>query len=308
LFFPHFALQSLEACEYNDAFRKRIIAQAMQVITTVNEMQATATALRNSGKKIAYVPTMGFLHAGHMSLVDKARGLGDVVIVSIFVNPTQFGPSEDLDKYPRDLNRDISLCSEHGVDYVFAPPTSEMYPDGYSTFVNEEKLSLPLCGQSRPMFFRGVSTVLTKLFNIVKPNVAVFGQKDAQQAAVVKHFVQDLNFEIEIVLVETVREPDGLAMSSRNAYLKSFQRQDALRIYQSLLKGKAIYEGGTDSTDRILAEITHFISEIRRLRVIYVQAVDKDTMKPLRRVEKGHTLIATAVWCDEVRLIDNIIL
>jgi pantoate--beta-alanine ligase len=280
----------------------------MQLIKTVNEMQSTANALRSSGKKIAFVPTMGFLHAGHMSLVDKAHSLGDIVIVSIFVNPTQFGPSEDLDKYPRDLAHDMAMCEEHGVDIVFAPEPSDMYPEGYSTFVNEEKLSLPLCGQSRPMFFRGVCTVLTKLFNVVKPHVAVFGQKDAQQAAVVKHFVHDLNFEIEIVVGETVRESDGLAMSSRNAYLKGFQRQDAQRIYQALLKGKAIYEGGTDSTDRILAEVTHHISEIRRLRVIYVQAVDKDTMKPLRHVEKGKTLIATAVWCDEVRLIDNILL
>ena len=280
----------------------------MQIIRTVREMQDKATALRNEGKKIAFVPTMGYLHAGHASLVDKARALGDVLVVSIFVNPTQFGPSEDLDKYPRDLDRDAKLCEEHGVDIIFAPAGSEMYPEGYSTFVNEEKLSLPLCGQSRPMFFRGVCTVVTKLFNIVKPHVAVFGQKDAQQAAVVKHFVQDLNFEIEIVVGETVREADGLAMSSRNSYLKNFQRQDAQHIHQALLKGRAIYESGIDSTDRILAEITHHISEIRRLRVIYVQAVDKDTMKPLRHVEKGRTLIATAVWCDEVRLIDNIIL
>lgn len=280
----------------------------MQVIKTVKEMQEAATALRNEGRKIAFVPTMGYLHAGHVSLMDKAHEHGDVVIASIFVNPTQFGPNEDLETYPRDIERDLSLCEEHKVDIVFAPPSSEMYPSDYSTFVNEEKLSQPLCGQSRPMFFRGVCTVLTKLFNIVKPNVAIFGQKDAQQVAVVKHMVRDLNFEIDIVVGETVREPDGLAMSSRNSYLKSFQRADALRIHQALLKGAAIFEGGTDSTDRILAEITHYISEIRRLRVIYVQAVDKDTMKPLRHVQKGRTLIATAVWCDEVRLIDNILL
>jgi pantoate--beta-alanine ligase len=280
----------------------------MQVIKTVKEMQEAATALRNEGRKIAFVPTMGYLHAGHVSLMDQAHEHGDVVIASIFVNPTQFGPNEDLETYPRDIDRDLILCEEHKVDIVFAPPSSEMYPADYSTFVNEEKLSQPLCGQSRPMFFRGVCTVLTKLFNIVKPHVAIFGQKDAQQVAVVKHMVRDLNFEIDIVVGETVRESDGLAMSSRNAYLKSFQRADALRIHQALLKGAAIFEGGTDSTDRILAEITHYISEIRRLRVIYVQAVDKDTMKPLRRVEKGRTLIATAVWCDEIRLIDNIVL
>lgn len=280
----------------------------MQVIKTVKEMQDASALLRKNSGSIAFVPTMGYLHAGHASLIDIARGRGDTVVVSIFVNPTQFGPSEDLETYPRDLEKDLELCEEHGVDIVFAPSAGEMYPEGYSTFVNEEKLSQPLCGQSRPMFFRGVCTVLTKLFNIIRPNVAVFGQKDAQQAAVVKHMVHDLNFETEIVVGPTTREEDGLAMSSRNAYLKSFQRRDALRIHQALLKGAALFENGIDNTDRILAEITHYISEIRRLRVIYVQAVDKDTMKPLRRVEKDHTLIATAVWCDEVRLIDNIIL
>jgi pantoate--beta-alanine ligase len=280
----------------------------MQVIKTVKEMQAAATALRNEGRKIVFVPTMGYLHAGHTSLMDKAHQHGDVVVVSIFVNPTQFGPNEDLDSYPRNLDHDLKLCEEHKVDIVFAPAVSEMYPQDYSTFVNEEKLSLPLCGQSRPMFFRGVCTVLTKLFLIVKPHTAIFGQKDAQQAAVVKHMVRDLNFELEIVVGETVREPDGLAMSSRNSYLNEFQRRDALHIHQALAKGAALFASGTDSTDRILAEVTHYISEVRRLRVIYVQAVDKDTMKPLRRVEKGHTLIATAVWCDEVRLIDNIVI
>jgi len=280
----------------------------MQIVTTVSEMQALSGSLRAAGKKLAFVPTMGFLHAGHMSLVDKARALGDVVVVSIFVNPTQFGPSEDLETYPRNMEGDTKMCEAHKVDVIFAPPASEMYPEGYSTFVNEEKLSLPLCGQSRPMFFRGVSTVLTKLFNIVRPQVAIFGQKDAQQAAVVKHMVRDLNFEIDIVIGETVREPDGLAMSSRNSYLQSFQRRDALRIHQALEKGRALYESGNDNTDRILAEITHHMTEVRRLRVIYVQSVDMDTMKPLRKVEKGRTLIATAVWCDDIRLIDNIIL
>ncbi|MFA5256834.1 MAG: pantoate--beta-alanine ligase [Opitutales bacterium] len=280
----------------------------MQVIKNVKEMQATAAALRAEGKRIAFVPTMGFLHAGHLSLIDKARVNGDVVVVSIFVNPTQFGPSEDLDTYPRNIERDLQSCENCGVDFLFVPPTSEMYPNGYSTYVNEESLSMPLCGKSRPAFFRGVCTVLVKLFNIVRPHVAVFGQKDAQQAAVVKHIVEDLNFEIEILIGATVREADGLAMSSRNSYLKPFQRKDAIRIYQAIQKGVAIYDSGIDNLDRILAEIIHYISEIRRLRVIYVQAVDMDTMKPLRKVEKGRTLIACAVWCDEIRLIDNIML
>jgi len=280
----------------------------MQLITTIKEMKAASERLRAEGRRIAFVPTMGYLHAGHLSLMEKAREVGDALVVSIFVNPTQFGPSEDLDKYPRDLESDLRACEAQGADIVFAPPVGEMYPEGYSTFVNEERLSQPLCGQSRPLFFRGVCTVLVKLFNIVRPHVSVFGQKDAQQAAVVSHMVKDLDIDVEIVVAPTVREPDGLSMSSRNAYLKRFQRRDALRIHQALMKGAAIYEGGIDNVDRIIAEITHHISEIRRLRVIYVQAVDKDTMRPLRRVEKGRTLIATAVWCDEIRLIDNIIL
>ncbi len=280
----------------------------MQVIESANEMQAKALSLRMQGKLIGFVPTMGFLHEGHLSLIDTAKENADVVVVSIFVNPTQFGPAEDLDKYPRNLEKDLELCRTRGTDIVFAPTVREMYPEDYSTYINEEKLSQPLCGQSRPAFFRGVCTVVAKLFNIVRPDSAVFGQKDAQQAAVIKRMVRDLNFPVEIIVAPTVREADGLAMSSRNSYLKEFQRRDALRISAALQRGKALYNSGIESTDRIVAEITHAIGEVRRLRVIYVQVVDKDTMQPLRRVVPGRTLIACAVWCDEVRLIDNIVL
>lgn len=280
----------------------------MQVIESANEMQAKAIGLRTEGKEIGFVPTMGYLHEGHLSLIDLAKERADIVVVSIFVNPTQFGPAEDLDKYPRDLERDLQLCRERGADIVFAPPPSELYPEDYSTYVVEEKLSQPLCGVSRPQFFRGVCTVVAKLFNIVRPDIAIFGQKDAQQAAVVRRMVRDLHFPIEVVVSPTVREDDGLAMSSRNAYLNEFQRRDARRINAALMKGRALYDNGIENVDRIVAEITHEISDVRRLRVIYVQVVDKDTMQPLRRVEKGRTLIAVAVWCDEVRLIDNMIL
>lgn len=278
----------------------------MQVIESINDMQALAVRWRTEGKLIGFVPTMGFLHEGHLSLIDVAREQADVVVVSIFVNPTQFGVNEDLDQYPRDLERDLELCRARGADLVFIPPRAEIYPDDYSTYVNEEKLSEGLCGISRPVFFRGVCTVVAMLFNIVRPDVAVFGQKDAQQAAVIKKMVRDLHFPVDILVGPTVREEDGLAMSSRNAYLNEFQRRDAATIYQALLKGKEIVEQGILNADRVLAEVTHHISQVRRLRVIYVACVHRDTMEPLKQIIPGETIVATAVWCDEVRLVDNV--
>jgi len=281
----------------------------MQVIKSINEMQAQSVSLRHQGKLISFVPTMGYLHEGHLSLFEVAKEESDITIASIFVNPTQFGPNEDLDQYPRSVERDLKLCEERGVDIVFLPSEKELYPEGYSTYVCEETLSQPLCGVSRPNFFKGVCTVVAKLFNVVRPDIAVFGQKDAQQASVIRKMVNDLHFPVEIRVAPIVREEDGLAMSSRNAYLNEFQRKDATRIYQALQKGKALYEGGNKNVDRIIAEVIHHISECRRLRVIYVNAVDIDTMKPVsREVDPGRTLIACAVWCDEVRLIDNMIL
>jgi pantoate--beta-alanine ligase len=280
----------------------------MQVTESVNEMQSLSAGLRKEGKSIAFVPTMGYLHEGHLSLVDIAKERGDVVVVSIFVNPMQFGPNEDFDRYPRDAGRDLRLCQERGVDIVFMPKRAEILPSDYSVFVEENRLSGVLCGISRPQFFRGVCTIVAKLFNIVRPDMALFGQKDAQQAAVVKRMVRDLHFHIEIVVGPTVREEDGLAMSSRNAYLNEFQRRDARTIYRALLKGKELFDAGITNSDRILAEITHHISQVRRLRVIYVGAVDVETMEPLREAVKERTLLATAVWCDEVRLIDNIVI
>ncbi|MBN2068674.1 MAG: pantoate--beta-alanine ligase [Opitutales bacterium] len=281
----------------------------MQIIESINEMQAHSVSLRHQGKLISFVPTMGFLHEGHLSLFEVAKEESDVTVASIFVNPAQFGPNEDFDQYPRSVEKDLELCRQRGVDIVFLPKKEELYPTGYSTYVCEESLSQPLCGVSRPSFFKGVCTVVAKLFNIVRPDVAVFGQKDAQQAAVIRKMVQDLHFPVEIRVAPIVREADGLAMSSRNSYLNEFQRRDAVRIYQALCKGKELYDNGNRNVDRILAEIIHHISECRRLRVIYVSAVDKDTMKPITRtMVEGQTLIACAVWCDEVRLIDNLIL
>ena len=280
----------------------------MEIIKTISEMQERAFALRAAGEKIAFVPTMGALHEGHLSLVDLAKDHGTKVVASIFVNPAQFGPNEDLNKYPRTLEADLAAMSDRGVDIVFSPSTDEMYPQNYSTYVDEEKLSKGMCGISRPVFFRGVCTVVSRLFNIVQPNVAVFGQKDAQQAAVIKKMVRDMAFPVEIVVGETVREPDGLAMSSRNQYLSRQQRADATLIYKALSKAKEMVANGMCNTDRISAEVVHILSQSRRMRVIYVSLVDPETMEPVREITPGKTLLAMAAWCDEVRLIDNIVL
>jgi pantoate--beta-alanine ligase len=278
----------------------------MQIIQSVNEMQSHAIGLRSSGRLIGLVPTMGCLHEGHLSLVDIAKDKADKVIVSIFVNPTQFGPSEDYDKYPRALEADLEKCRERGADIVFNPSVEEMYPRGYSTFVSEERISAGLCGVSRPHHFRGVTTVCLKLFNITRPDIAVFGQKDAQQCAVIKKMVADLNIPAEIVIGATRRDADGMASSSRNAYLTENQREEALSISKSLKIAKAMVESGTKSVDRIVAEVTHNLSLSRRIRVIYVQVVDRKTMEPAREILPGKQLLCVAAWADQTRLIDNI--
>jgi len=278
----------------------------MQIIQSVNEMQSHAIGLRSSGRLIGLVPTMGSLHEGHLSLIDIAKERADKVIVSIFVNPTQFGPSEDYNQYPRVLEEDLEKCRERGVDIVFNPPVSEMYPKGYSTYVEEEHISAGLCGISRPHFFRGVTTVCLKLFNIARPDIAVFGQKDAQQSAVVKKMVADLNLPTEILVGPTLREPDGLALSSRNSYLTEVQRQEALSISKALRIAKRMVEEGTRSVDRIVAEITHHLSLHRRVRVIYVQVVEKETMEHASEIVPGTQLVTVAAWVDQTRLIDNI--
>lgn len=281
----------------------------MQTIQSINEMQSHAIGLRSSGRLIGLVPTMGCLHEGHLSLIDIAKEKADKVIVSIFVNPTQFGPNEDYEKYPRVLEEDLQKCRERGADIVFNPSADEIYPEGYSTYVNEEEISNGLCGVSRPVHFRGVTTVCLKLFNITRPDIAVFGQKDAQQCAVIKKMVHDLNLPMEIVIGETLRDPDGLATSSRNRYLTPSQREDALTIPRALGEGKKLVDQGVRSVDRVVAEITHHLSMCRRIRVIYVQLVDRETMKPVTRdIEPGKCMVALAAWVDQTRLIDNILL
>lgn len=280
----------------------------MQIIQSINEMQSHAISLRSGGRLIGLVPTMGCLHEGHLSLIDIAKERADKVIVSIFVNPTQFGPNEDFEKYPRVLEDDLEKCRARGVDIVFNPDIHDIYPSGFSTYVNEEAVSADLCGVSRPNHFRGVTTVCLKLFNITRPDVAVFGQKDAQQCAVIKKMVTDLNLPLEVIVGPTLRDPDGLATSSRNRYLTATQREDALTIPRALAEGKKLVDEGVRSVDRVVAEITHHLSQCRRIRVIYVQMIDRDTMEPAREVIPGKQLVAVAAWVDQTRLIDNILL
>ncbi len=280
----------------------------MQKITTVTEMQQLARAFRAKGSRLALVSTMGALHEGHLALIKAARERAETVIVSIFVNPLQFGPSEGVVAYPRMLEADLATCAQANVDVVFAPSTEEMYPRGYSSYVMEESLSKPLCGVSRPHLFRGVTTVLSVLLNIVRPDCLVMGRKDAQQAAVARKMINDLHFGAEIVVVPTIREADGLACGVRNRDLTTTQRQESLVIHQSLKKAKEMVDSGVRSSDRIVAEVTHIIGQRRRVRVIYVSIVDEATMDPMREVVPGRGLLVIAVWVDEIRFIDNMVL
>lgn len=271
-------------------------------------MQALAEDLHAKGQLIGLVPTMGALHDGHLSLIRLAAERADAVVVTIFVNPTQFAPNEDFNKYPRELENDVAKCEGAGADYIFAPAHEEIYPKGYSTYITEEHVAKPLEGVSRPTHFRGVTTVVAKLFNICRPDLAVFGQKDAQQVAVIKKMVADLNFSVDIVVGPTLREPDGLALSSRNRYLTATQRQEALAISQALFKARDMVAAGERRKDRLVAEATHILSQQRRIRVIYVSLVDRDSMEPVREAEPGRAVLAIAVWMEETRLIDNIVL
>lgn len=279
----------------------------MQVIESIEEMQTVAMQLRFGGHLIGLVPTMGNLHDGHISLIKQAKEKSDKVIVTIFVNPKQFGPSEDFAEYPRTWKEDLKKCEDNGVDIIFHPSAEAMFPKDFSTYLNEETVSEVMCGISRPSHFKGVTTVCLKLFNLVRPDFSFFGQKDAQQCAVIKKIVRDLNIPTEIKIGETIREPDGLALSSRNQYLTKLQREDALSISKALTKAKDLVGSGIKSTDRIIAEIIHMLSQKRRIRIIYVQVVDRETMQAAKTVLQNQTIACVAVWVDDVRLIDNIV-
>jgi pantoate--beta-alanine ligase len=279
----------------------------MDIIKQVAEMQSRAREWRKAGRTIGFVPTMGFLHEGHLSLVRLAREYADVVVVSIFVNPTQFGPNEDLDAYPRDFERDEALCREEGVDAVFYPSAEEMYSDNASVYVNDDQLTKTLCGAKRPGHFQGVLTVVAKLFNIVLPDVAVFGQKDAQQLRVIEQMVADLNFPLRVVPGPIVREADGLAMSSRNKYLSVAQRKEALCLRRALDAAEALYGEGESDAVRIKQAMRDLIEPVTEAEIDYIELVDWTTLEPVARIE-GTTLIALAVQVGPARLIDNALL
>lgn len=278
----------------------------MEIIKDVNRMQEISNDIRCK-KSIGFVPTMGYLHEGHLTLVKNSVAENDVTIVSIFVNPTQFGPNEDLESYPRDLDRDLSLLKELNIDYVFAPKADQMYPKDFSTYLNPEKLVNVLCGAKRPGHFRGVTTIVTKLFNIVKPHRAYFGQKDAQQFFVLGRMVRDLNFDIQMRMIPIVREKDGLAMSSRNIYLSPEQRKDATLLYKSLELAKSLIDKGERNTQRIIEEMKKLINTSPFAKIDYIEIRDTTDLKSLEEL-KGEILIALAVYFGKARLIDNTII
>jgi pantoate--beta-alanine ligase len=279
----------------------------VEIIPTVEQMQERAESLRRDGRRIACVPTMGFLHDGHLSLMRIAKRRADVLVVSIFVNPAQFGPEEDFETYPRNLERDLDLCAKENVDIVFTPKTAALYPDGYQSYVKLEHLPHHLCGLSRPVFFTGVTTVVSKLFNIVRPHIAVFGEKDYQQLLIIRRMVQDLNFNTEIIGAPIVREEDGLAMSSRNAYLTPDQRPAALTLYRSLVQARKRVETGERDAARILKEARDLISAQSDTDIDYLSICDPETLVDVERIDRT-VLMALAVKVGKTRLIDNTIL
>jgi pantoate--beta-alanine ligase len=279
----------------------------LKTYNTIRDMQAASRAARRTGLRLGLVPTMGALHEGHLSLIRAAKASCQVVAASIFVNPTQFGPNEDLAKYPRPLERDRQLLENEGVDLLFAPPVDEMYPNGTPTWVTVEDLSDKLDGRSRPGHFRGVTTIVTKLFHAVEPDAAFFGQKDAAQAAIIRRMVRDLNFPVEIVICPIVREPDGLAMSSRNIYLDLQQRKQALVLQRSLMQVKQMDRAGEFNAARLIVAAKEVFGTEPAVRLDYFEIVDPDSLDPVNEVSKG-ALVAVAAFVGTTRLIDNILL
>ncbi|MFP4081871.1 MAG: pantoate--beta-alanine ligase [Candidatus Aminicenantes bacterium] len=276
----------------------------MEIVKKKDEMRRVSKELKSQGKRIGFVPTMGYLHLGHLSLVRASVVRTQATVVSVFVNPAQFGPQEDFKEYPRDLNRDAEILKREGVEMVFAPEAEEMYPPGYKTYVEVQELQDKLCGRSRPGHFRGVCTVVLKLFHIVQPDVAFFGQKDAQQAIVLKKMVRDLDLEVNIEVLPTVREEDGLAISSRNTYLNPEQRKAALCLYRSLGEAQQMIKKGERDSGKIIEKMKEIIKAEPLARIDYVEIVDAEELNPLAHLEKD-ALIALAVYVDKVRLIDN---
>ena len=279
----------------------------MKICYTVDDVRKEVKEWKKQGLSVGFVPTMGYLHEGHRSLMEAARKENDKVVVSIFVNPMQFGPTEDLESYPRDLDKDSKLCEGVGVDLIFHPEPEEMYPEGFCSYVDMNGLTTELCGKSRPIHFRGVQTVVLKLFNIVTPDNAYFGQKDVQQLAVVTRMVKDLSVDTKIHGCPIIREEDGLAKSSRNTYLSEKERQAALILSQSLQVGKALIEQGETDATVVKKAISDKIATEPLARIDYVDVVDFDTITPIEQI-KGNTLVAIAVYIGKTRLIDNFII
>lgn len=279
----------------------------MKLVHTIKEVREIVSEWRKEGLTVGLVPTMGYLHEGHQSLIRKSVEQNDRTVVSVFVNPIQFGPTEDLEAYPRDINRDMKAVEEVGGDLIFNPEPAEMYPGHFTSFIDTTETTELLCGAVRPIHFRGVCTVVGKLFNIVLPDKAYFGQKDAQQLATIRRFVRDLNFPVGIVACPIVREEDGLAKSSRNTYLSPAERQAALILSQSLKKGKALIEQGEKSAEKVKEVITESLKTEPLARIDYVEVVDFENIQRVETIE-GETLVAIAVYIGKTRLIDNFII
>jgi len=279
----------------------------MKIIRTVREMHRTSDALRREGRRIALVPTMGYLHEGHLALVREAKEQADVAVVSIFVNPTQFGPKEDFGRYPRDFERDRALLEKESTDIIFSPGVPEMYPKGYSTYVEVKGLADHLCGLQREGHFLGVATVVMKLFNAVKPHVAIFGQKDYQQLKIIERMARDLDMDVEVIGLATVREADGLAMSSRNAYLSEEERTKALLINRAIKRAEEAFRGGERKASRLREEVRKILGSNNGINIEYVTVCDAETLVDLEKID-GRALIAVAASVGKTRLIDNTIL
>lgn len=281
----------------------------MKVVEKIAEMRGLSRAARASGERVAFVPTMGFLHEGHGSLLSEGRKRGGKLVLSIFVNPTQFDRKDDLEKYPRDMERDLALAQRHGVDYVFAPTAAEMYPEGYQTYVNVGPLAEPLCGATRPGHFRGVATVVTKLFTAVEPDIALFGEKDFQQLAVIRRMTRDLNLPVEIIGMPIVRESDGLAMSSRNARIPAGERSKALALYRSIQAVEKAFKAGERDARRLEDAGKKILQAQEGIRIDYAEVRDAASLEAIGRVaDKAPALYAIAAFLGDVRLIDNTVL
>ena len=278
----------------------------MEVIQTIKEMKEFSSRTRREGKTIALVPTMGYFHEGHLSLMREGRKQGDLLVISLFINPTQFSPNEDFKNYPKDFEGDRKMAEEVGVDVFFAPDASDMYPPDHQTIVRVEKVTQSLCGKSRPTHFQGVATVVLMLFEIVTPHVAIFGEKDYQQLVTIQQMVRDLHMSVEVVGMPTVREADGLAMSSRNTHLLPEERKAASSLYRSLQKAKELLQKGERKTDRILQEMKGILQSEPLVRIDYVQICDAYTLQDLDRIE-GDVVVALAAYLGKTRLIDNLV-